>query len=199
MLLLHQRLLLVLRFIGIFFPVPLSAAYRCCGESDGYAIGYTSWRENDILRKRKGVPDSCCIRQKPDCGKNLFDEHYNVKVVATHAHDIFVHGCMSAIKSVLEVRGTKLYISSKKNVNLVAFLSLFFQNQIMPILLVFSIVGALLAMLELLGIVLACALSHVIRRVARQRLEEEARARQANMHLALKSGDQAAGEVEERE
>ncbi len=61
-------------------------------------------------------------------------------------------------------------------------------------MLVFSIVGALLALLELLGIVLACALAHVIRRLARQKAAEEARMRQANVQLALKSTGSAAAE-----
>ena len=59
-----------------------------------------------------------------------------------------------------------------------SFFPLFFQSQIGPLLLVYSIVGALLCMLELLGVVLACALAHVLRRLARQKVMEEARMRQ---------------------
>ena len=62
-----------------------------------------------------------------------------------------------------------------------------FQSQIGPLLLVYSIVGALLCMLELLGVVLACALAHVIRRLARQKLLEEARLRQLNQQQASSS------------
>ena len=68
---------------------------------------------------------------------------------------IHVHGCLKVMDSVLEVFLLLL-------LNLLPH-SHPFQNHVTPILTVFSIVGSVLAMVELLGVVLAFALARVIR------------------------------------
>ncbi len=49
-----------------------------------------------------GVPRSCCINPDKCTNNNLFI-HYNSQKVAAHAREIFVHGCIKAINSVLKV------------------------------------------------------------------------------------------------
>merc|ERR1712156_1276039 len=80
--------------------------------------------------------DSCCLKPTQGCGKDLFHNH-SLKKMAEDVKKIHVHGCLHAMDKVLK-------------------------GHVVKILLVFACSGVILAMIELLGVVLACCLANNI-------------------------------------
>jgi CD63 antigen len=103
--------------------------FSCCG---GYSFsqGYIDWKHAVIGSSRNSVPDSCCLNESPGCGQGIF-ELSDLRVVIRKIH---IHGCIDVMLKRLSTHVT-------------------------VILLTFSIAGGLLAMVELLGVVLACCMA----------------------------------------
>lgn len=114
----------------------LHETYRCCGAETSFDLGYMAWEDNHILKPSKAVPDSCCLKPTKGCGKDLFNKH-SLKKMAEYVKKIHVHGCLHAMDKVLK-------------------------GHVVKILLVFAFSGVFLAMVELLGVVLACCLASFI-------------------------------------
>jgi len=103
--------------------------FTCCG-GYGYAQGYTDWKHTSMGGARNSVPDSCCLFESPGCGSDLFAVN-DLRVIIGK---INVHGCLTVMQRRLETHVT-------------------------VILVVFSAIGGLLAVIELLGVVLSCCLA----------------------------------------
>lgn len=103
--------------------------FTCCG-GYGYAQGYTDWKHTSMGGARNSVPDSCCLFEAPGCGGDLFAVN-DLRVIISK---INVHGCLTVMQRRLD-------------------------SHVTVILIVFSAIGGLLAVIELLGIVLACCLA----------------------------------------
>ena len=50
----------------------------------------------------QAVPDSCCIRPREGCGRDIFRGH-SLKKMAEYVKKIHVHGCLHAMEQVLKV------------------------------------------------------------------------------------------------
>jgi len=87
--------------------------------------GYKIWRNADIGLQDNSVPDSCCLTPSEGCGRNVFRESE-----ATIYRDIHTHGCLAVL-------GPKLH------------------HHVVPVLLGYSGVGALLAVAQMLAAVFA--------------------------------------------
>ena len=72
---------------------------------------------------KKSVPDSCCLFEAPGCGQNVF-EISDVRVIV---QKINIHGCLFVMKRMLD-------------------------KDIPPILLIFSGVASILAVMELFSV-----------------------------------------------
>jgi len=107
----------------------LQREMRCCG-GDSYEGGYLEWRgKTDELTRNAAVPDSCCHEEKPNCGhKKLELYQHNV---GTNL-GVWKDGCIK--------------ILSKK-----------LKDEVVPLMFVYCGVGVLLALVELITVVLACA------------------------------------------
>ena len=92
------------------------------------------WRNADIGIKRNSVPDSCCHRPTEGCGANAFAERDDLL-----AHKIYTHGCLTVMSDKLD-------------------------TQVVPVLLGYAAVGTLLALVQLLCVVFACAYASAISR-----------------------------------
>lgn len=114
----------------------LHTTYRCCGAETTFDLGYMAWEDNAELMKVAAVPDSCCLVPTTGCGHGIFKDH-KLKKMAEYVKKIHIHGCLEAMEQVLK-------------------------THVATILLIFSVSGAILAMVELLGVVLACCLATII-------------------------------------
>ncbi len=83
--------------------------------------------------------------KREGCGHHIFGVEHNIKrKMHEYVKKIYVHGCIKAMEYTLEYH-------------------------VVPILTVFAISGSILAIIELLGVVLACCLANVIMEENRQR------------------------------
>ncbi|QQP57553.1 Tetraspanin, partial [Caligus rogercresseyi] len=103
--------------------------YSCCG---GYrwSHGYMDWKATEMGARKNSVPDSCCLNVSPQCGANVFDITDPRKVIGK----IHIHGCLTMMFTRLE-------------------------SHVQLILIVFAVVGGLLAIMELLGVVMTCCMA----------------------------------------
>ncbi|XP_059084591.1 CD63 antigen-like [Tigriopus californicus] len=125
----------------------LQETYRCCGAETTFDLGYMVWQTNKQLQAHHAVPDSCCLKRKRDCGYDIFVKHELIKM-SEYVKKIHVHGCIRAMEYVLK-------------------------DHVAPILFIFAISGTVLAIVELLGVVLACCLANVILEENRESLRTE--------------------------
>ena len=86
----------------------LHREFGCCGGLN-FNDGYKIWRNADVGLKDNGVPDSCCLRETPGCGRNKFRE-------ADVTMDIYIytHGCITVMTPKLEgqVRSDNVFKST---------------------------------------------------------------------------------------
>lgn len=89
----------------------------------------------DRLQDGSAVPDSCCHKKVEGCGKGIKNKRSNDNV----REIIYVHGCMEIIKDKLE-------------------------DDVVPMMVGYAGLGVVLAIIELICVVLACAYVAQIRR-----------------------------------
>ncbi|KAK4318157.1 hypothetical protein Pmani_010825 [Petrolisthes manimaculis] len=65
--------------------------YECCG-----TMNYTDWKNTTYGVNVTGVPDSCCIHETPNCGKNIFLDESEVTTVAPPSN-IHMNGCYQSL------------------------------------------------------------------------------------------------------
>ena len=66
----------------------LQRDYQCCG-AHTWERGFQDWSWSSNGQSSPGVPDSCCLEEKENCGQrgNIFEDvHPEWK--------IYIHGCM---------------------------------------------------------------------------------------------------------
>ena len=90
---------------------------------------------------KKSVPDSCCLFEVQGCGRNIF-EITDIRVLV---QKININGCLFVIKRRLD-------------------------DQVSIILMIFTGVGSILVMVEMLCVILACCLANTF---SREQEEEE--------------------------
>ena len=123
----------------------LHREFSCCGGLN-FADGYKIWRNADIGLQSNSVPDSCCLRPSEGCGRNVFREETDLTVNRI----IFTHGCVTIMEPKLN-------------------------GQVVPVLLGYAGVGTVLALVQLLAVVFACAYSAAISRYEQQKDEQSQR------------------------
>ncbi|TRY70348.1 hypothetical protein TCAL_02439 [Tigriopus californicus] len=96
--------------------------------------GFRVWRNADVGEFTNSVPDSCCLRVTEGCGVNVFNELEQNLVRKIH-----MHGCLTLMNDKLE-------------------------SQVVPMLLGYTGVGTILALVQLLCVIFACALAAAIKR-----------------------------------
>ena len=105
---------------------------------------------NTPLGAKNSVPDSCCVHNSEGCGANMLQ---NDK--ATIQNDIYINGCMEILTDKL-------------------------RTDVIPMMVVYAIIGVILALTELITVVLACAyVAQIMRR--KRRAEEYGRVASAAM------------------
>jgi len=105
---------------------------------------------NTPLGAKNSVPDSCCVHYSENCGANMLQ---NDK--ATIQNDIHINGCMEILTDKL-------------------------RTDVIPMMVVYAIIGVILALTELITVVLACAyVAQIMRR--KRRAEEYGRVASAAM------------------
>ena len=82
--------------------------FTCCG-GYGYATGYTDWKHTLLGGGHNSVPDSCCLRESPGCGVNVF----GVTDLRVTIQKIHLHGCLTIMMVRLE---THVKVSGQVNV-----------------------------------------------------------------------------------
>ena len=82
--------------------------FTCCG-GYGYATGYNDWKHTLMGGARNSVPDSCCLRESPGCGVNVF----GVTDLRVTIQKIHLHGCLTIMMVRLE---THVKVSGQVNV-----------------------------------------------------------------------------------
>ena len=120
---------------------------HCCGAS-GYQQGYKDWQNTDFGRNKHGkyqafdgVPDSCCHQEGENCGKGVLGTMGENQVRSR----IFVDGCLEILQQWME-------------------------DDIDPMISVYSGVGIAIALVELIATVLVCA---YVAQINRRRQREE--------------------------
>jgi hypothetical protein len=94
---------------------------------------------NSPVGKNFSVPDSCCHTETEFCGQNIFR-----KQEQEIRNTIFVEGCLMILQDKLD-------------------------NDVIPMMVVYACVGVLLALVELITVVLACAfIAQITRKVNRE-------------------------------
>lgn len=90
---------------------------------------YTDYSATFLASKGSRVPDSCCRRDREgeDCGKGMLDQNENQV-----RQEIYTDGCMERLKPKME-------------------------DDVVPIMIIYAVVGVILALMELITVVLACA------------------------------------------
>jgi len=75
----------------------LQRDFQCCGALH-LQTGYTDWNFGRAVhgerRQTRGVPDSCCLKEQPGCGDNIFDS-----IVPWER--IYTHGCFGILEERL--------------------------------------------------------------------------------------------------
>lgn len=112
-----------------------------CCGGEKFDIGYQDWRTANIGLNKKSVPDSCCHDEKKDCGAGL------AKVrVGEISLGIYKDGCIAILQSKLK-------------------------TDIEPMMIAYACIGVVLALVELITVVLACAyVAQITRRKKREQL-----------------------------
>ena len=111
----------------------LQREFKCCGGVN-FNDGYKIWRNSDVGLTSNGVPDSCCLRPDPGCGRNIFAEQDSALNRLIHTH-----GCLTILSDKL-------------------------LEQVVPVLVGYAGVGVVLALIQLLAVVFACSFSAQISR-----------------------------------
>lgn len=93
------------------------------------------------IGQNNSVPDSCCHEYSKGCGANLLSQQDE-----NIRNQIFVDGCVTLLKPKL-------------------------QNDVVPMMIVYAVVGVIIALLELITVVLSSA--YVAQITRRQRRNEE--------------------------
>lgn len=94
---------------------------------------------NTPMGKNFSVPDSCCHTRTQGCGRDLFRLQE-----AEIRNRIFMDGCLTILKDKLE-------------------------NDVIPMMIVYACIGVLLAIIELVTVVLACAyVAQITRKINRE-------------------------------
>jgi len=123
----------------------LQSSLRCCGGKD-YEVGFRSWDRVELHgEKGRHVPDSCCHVYSEDCGKKKIMQAHQAR-----GNDIGIwkDGCIE----ILEVMLKRDFIEY-------------------PFAWVYIGVGLILALVELITVVLACAyIAQINRRAKHQRM-----------------------------
>ena len=65
-------------------------------------MGYTDWKHTVLGGAHNSVPDSCCLSETPQCGKNVFMMS-NIKILVGKIH---THGCLTIMLRRLETHVT---------------------------------------------------------------------------------------------
>jgi len=124
----------------------LQSSLRCCGGKD-YEVGFRSWDRVAIGGDAEGhhVPDSCCHVYAEGCGRNKIDQAHQ----ARHNNiGIWKDGCIEILEVMLKR-------------DLIEY----------PFAWVYIGVGLILALVELITVVLACAyIAQINRRQRHQRM-----------------------------
>ena len=105
----------------------MQSQLRCCGGRE-YEIGYTDW--GIALRNKYDVPDSCCHRVNEECGRGKISQ--GDQLSDRENLGIWKDGCVTILQQKM-------------------------RDDIMPFLMVYAGLGVLLALVELITVVLACA------------------------------------------
>jgi len=134
---------------------------HCCGGSGGsvYGIGYKDFRSTPI-GKNNSVPDSCCHQVSDGCGNGILGPRVQESDIR---NKIFVDGCLTILKDKLE-------------------------TDVLPIMIGYAVIGVVLALVELITVVLACA---YVAQITRKRRREDKMWRMGN------AGDDGAGAPDE--
>ena len=119
---------------------------HCCGIR-GHNIGYNDYKSTKFGQDQHGkfpsfdgVPDSCCVTTAPNCGNGV-QAQGKEKVRNT----IYVDGCMEILQEWME-------------------------EDIVSMIIVYCVVGIIMAMVELIACVLVCA---YVAQISRRRKREE--------------------------
>ena len=118
----------------------LQSQLRCCGGRK-YGTGYTDWTNK--LENRDDVPDSCCHAdtREEGCGRGKITRGSGFG--ARQDFGIWKDGCLEILKQKM-------------------------RDDIMPFLMIYAGLGVLLALVELITVVLACAyVAQIGRRIRR--------------------------------
>jgi hypothetical protein len=118
-----------------------------CCGGDRFDLGYRDWRSSNIGLHNKSVPDSCCHKPHKDCGEGLA-----VGREEQVSLGIYKDGCIAILKQKLK-------------------------TDVEPMMIVYSCVGVLLAIVELITVVLACA---YVAQISRRRRRDELFSRVGN-------------------
>jgi len=129
----------------------LQSSLRCCGGKD-YEIGFQTWDRVNLKgvagtqgRRGRDVPDSCCHKVEEGCGKDKIDKAHQAR---NNDIGIWKDGCIE----ILEVMLKRDFIEY-------------------PFAWVYIGVGLILALVELITVVLACAyIAQINRRQRHQRM-----------------------------
>jgi len=114
---------------------------RCCG-GEKFDIGYQDWRSANSGKPTSGsVPDSCCHDERENCGAGKA-----MSRAGEISLGIYKDGCIAIIKHKL-------------------------QSDVEPLMIVYAGIGVLLAIVELITVVLACAyVAQISRRKRRENM-----------------------------
>ena len=97
------------------------------------------------IGNNNSVPDSCCHKYQKGCGKDVL-----VQSPADIQNQIFINGCLEILKEKLD-------------------------EDVIPMMIVYAVVGVILALTELITVVLACAfIAQINRRINKNYAERVA-------------------------
>jgi len=87
----------------------LQREYQCCG-ANTWDRGFHDWSWSRNGEDTPGVPDSCCLEEKENCGQrgNIFEENHP-------EWKIYIHGCMEVLNQKLHrdiVPDLEVYVGS---------------------------------------------------------------------------------------
>ena len=139
----------------------MQAHLHCCGAS-GFQKGFKDWQNTEYGQNQHGdypgfdgVPDSCCHSEGDNCGKGVLGNMGENNIRSK----IFVDGCLEILQEWME-------------------------EDIVPMIAVYSGVGIAIALVELIATVLVCA---YVAQINRRRQREEI------MWNAVRGGDNGDG------
>jgi len=118
-----------------------------CCGGQDFDIGYQSWKSATIGINTHSVPDSCCHEETENCGQGKVTHRPGQINLG-----IYKDGCIAIIKSKLI-------------------------HEVEPLMIVYACIGVLIAIVEMITVVLACA---YIAQISRRRRRDEIYTRAAN-------------------